>query len=85
MPVTLGGRTYYQTGEACRLAGVSRNTFFRWVREGSFADARQRDRHGWRLFTGDDVERLAAEVNRVSVSREGLDIRGAPWSVVRAY
>lgn len=63
MPVTLAGRRYYKTSEACRMAGMSRNTFLRWVREGAFADAKQRDRHGWRLFTEDEVRRLAAEVD----------------------
>jgi predicted site-specific integrase-resolvase len=66
MPVTLGGRTYYQTAEACKIAGTSRNTFLRWVRQGSFADVRQRDRHGWRLFTEDELHRLVFEVNRVT-------------------
>ena len=66
MPVTLGGRKYYKTSEACRMAGMSRNTFLRWVREGSFADVKQRDRHGWRLFTEAEVKRLLLEVNRVS-------------------
>jgi len=84
MPVTLAGRTYYKTSEACRLAGMSRNTFFRWVREGSFADARQRDRHGWRLFTEDEVNRLVAEVNRVSTGdRDGRDGGVAVWSRTR--
>ena len=69
MPVTLAGRRYYKTSEACRMAGMSRNTFLRWVREGSFADARQRDRHGWRLFTEDEVKSLVAEVNRVLGTR----------------
>jgi hypothetical protein len=54
------------TAEACKIAGTSRNTFLRWVREKSFADVRQRDRHGWRLFTQDELDRLAKEVNRVN-------------------
>ena len=70
MPVVLAGQRYYKTSEACRMAGMSRNTFFRWVREGSFADAKQRDRHGWRLFTEDEVERLIAEVNRVNAGHQ---------------
>ncbi len=66
MPVVLAGQRYYKTSEACQMAGMSRNTYFRWVRKGSFGDAKQRDRHGWRLFTEDEVKRLTAEVNRVS-------------------
>ncbi len=84
MPVKLAGQTYYKTSEACRRAGVSRNTFFRWVREGSFADARQRDRHGWRLFTEDEVARLVAEVNQVSTrGREEQDSGVAEWNMTR--
>jgi predicted site-specific integrase-resolvase len=66
MPVRLNGETYYQTTEACRIAGTSRNTFLRWVKEGSFADVKHRDRRGWRLFTEDDLARLKAEVNQVN-------------------
>lgn len=66
MPVTLGGHEYYKTTEACSIAGTSRNTFLRWVKKGSFADVRQRDRHGWRLFTEVELKRLIHEVNRVS-------------------
>jgi len=65
MPVTVNGETYYRTAEICRIAGISKNTFFRWVREGSFADAQNRDRRGWRLFTEGDANRLKVEVNRI--------------------
>lgn len=63
MPTTLNGETYYRTAEACQIAGVSKNTFLRWVRGGSFADVEHKDRRGWRLFTEDDLNRLKAEVN----------------------
>jgi len=66
MPVTVNGETYYRTAEICQIAGISKNTFFRWVREGSFADAQNRDRRGWRLFTEGDADRLKAEVNRIN-------------------
>ena len=65
MPISLKGETYYRTAEACRIAGTSKNTFLRWVREGLFADVEHRDRRGWRLFTEDDVARLRGEVNRI--------------------
>jgi DNA-binding transcriptional MerR regulator len=70
MPVTINGETYYRTAEVCQIAGISKNTFFRWVREGSFADAKNRDRRGWRLFTEGDVDRLKAEVNRINKTGE---------------
>jgi hypothetical protein len=66
MPITINGQTYYRTAEVCRIAHISKNTFFRWVREGLFADVENRDRRGWRLFTEDDVNRLKAEANRIS-------------------
>jgi excisionase family DNA binding protein len=60
------GETYYRIAEACRLAGISKNTFFRWVREGLFPDVAYRDRRGWRLFTEEEIVRLKAEVNRIN-------------------
>jgi len=66
MPIKLNGQTYYSTAEACRIVGTSKNTFLRWVRNGLFTDVEHRDRRGWRLFTEDDLDRLKAEVNRVT-------------------
>ena len=57
MPVKLNGETYYRTAEACRLAGTSKNTFLRWVMEGTLVDVECRDRRGWRLFTQKDLEK----------------------------
>jgi hypothetical protein len=47
------------------MAGISKNTFLRWVKEKSFVDVAQRDRHGWRLFSHEDLGRLKAVVNKV--------------------
>ena len=65
MPVRLNGETYYRSAEACRKAGISKNTFLRWVKEGTFTEVEHRDRRGWRLFTEDDLDRLRTEVNRI--------------------
>ena len=65
MPVTINSESYYRTADVCRMVGISRNTFFRWLREGSFKDVKNVDRRGWRLFTEDDLDRLKAEVNQV--------------------
>ena len=65
MTVTLNGQRYYQTNEACRMAGTSKNTFFRWVKEGRLPDTELRDRRGWRLFDDREVQLLKAEVDRV--------------------
>ena len=64
MPVRIDGQTYYRTAEVCRIVGISRTTLFRWLKEGISAEAEHRDRRGWRLFTGDEVDRLKTEVNR---------------------
>jgi DNA-binding transcriptional MerR regulator len=66
MTISLDGKTYYRTAEACRLAGISRNTYFRWLREGLLPDVGMRDRRGWRLFTEEDLLRLRSEANRVT-------------------
>jgi excisionase family DNA binding protein len=55
MPIAINGKKYYRTAEACQVAGVSKNTFFRWVKEGFLDDVEYRDRRGWRLFTEDAV------------------------------
>lgn len=67
MPVRLGDKTYYWTAEACHLAGTSKNTFLRWVREGRLPDTIYRDRRGWRLFDEDELRKLKDEVNRIDV------------------
>jgi excisionase family DNA binding protein len=66
MTISLDGKTYYRTAEACKLAGISRNTYFRWLREGLLPDVGVRDRRGWRLFTEEDLLRLRSEANRVT-------------------
>ncbi len=66
MPIRLNGENYYRTAEVCRIAGTSKNTFLRWVKEGSFTDVEHRDRRGWRLFTENDLDRLKTEVNQVN-------------------
>jgi len=65
MTTVITGKTYYRTAEACRIAGISKNTLFRWIREGLFPDVKQRDRRGWRLFTEEEVVTLKVEFNRI--------------------
>jgi predicted site-specific integrase-resolvase len=65
MPQTINGTVYYQTNEACRLAGISRATFFRWLKEGTIEDVKYKDRRGWRLFTDKEIENLKKEANKV--------------------
>lgn len=65
MPIVIEGKTYFRTAEVCQMAGISRSTIFRWLREGLFTDVEKVDRRGWRLFTECDLARLKAEVNQV--------------------
>lgn len=66
MTITIDGSRYYRTAEACALAGISKNTFLRWVREGVLKDVKHRDRRGWRLFTVEEMENLRREANKTS-------------------
>jgi len=68
MPVVLDKRTYYRTSEVYRLVGISRSTLFRWFKEGIASEPQYRDRRGWRLFTGAEVEGLRVLVNQVNRS-----------------
>ena len=65
MPLRINDKNYYMAAEACAMAGISRDTFLRWVRKGEVKDVKHRDRHGWRLFTNVDVSRLRAKVQRI--------------------
>jgi len=66
MTISINGNKYYRTAEACATAGISKNTFLRWVREGVYKDILHRDRRGWRLFTEEDLKRLKEEANKTS-------------------
>jgi len=72
MPVTINGETYYRTSEVCRMVGVSKNTLFRWLKDGVFSDeVEYRDWRGWRLFTDAQVKSIKAKTSRVNaVSRK---------------
>ena len=71
MPVIIKGCKYYRTAEVCRKVGISRTTLFRWLAEGIFKEAESRDRRGWRLFTGEEVNGMETEANRISRVSKG--------------
>jgi len=72
MPVVINDQTYYRTAEVCRMVGISRNTLFRWLKEGMVSDVEYRDCRGWRLFTPVQVEAITAKTSHVSaISRSG--------------
>jgi len=66
MPVVIDGETYYRTAEVCRMIGISRNTLFKWLKEGIFSDVEYRDWRGWRLFTAAQVETIRTQTNHVT-------------------
>jgi DNA-binding transcriptional MerR regulator len=72
MPVVINDQTYYRTAEVCRMVGISRNTLFRWLKEGIFSDVEYRDWRGWRLFTAAQVETIRTNTNHIfEISRSG--------------
>jgi DNA-binding transcriptional MerR regulator len=72
MAIVVNNQTYYRTAEVCRMVGISRNTLFRWLKEGIFSDVEYRDWRGWRLFTAAQVETIRTKTNHVfAISRSG--------------
>jgi predicted site-specific integrase-resolvase len=72
MPIVINDQTYYRTAEVCRMVGISRNTLFRWLKEGIFSDVEYRDWRGWRLFTAVQVETIRTKTDHVTaISRSG--------------
>jgi len=65
MPVNIDNRTFYRTSEVCRMAGISRSTLLRWLKENDLKISDYRDRRSWRLFTEVDVKKLTKEANRI--------------------
>jgi len=66
--LTLKEKNFFSINEACKIAGISRPTFLRWIQQGKFIDVQYRDRNGWRIFTKDDVSRLKTKVNQISTN-----------------
>ncbi len=69
MPVTLNGHNYYRTSEVCQIVSISKNTLFRWLKQGILSEAERRDRRGWRLFTEAETHSLKAEANRININK----------------
>ena len=72
MPVTIRGLTLYRINEALNQAGVSRATYFRWVRAGRITDSRYKDRNGRRLFTLQEIGELERVANHLIESPQQL-------------
>ena len=68
MSVIMDGQTYYRTAEVCRMVGISRNTLFRWLKQGLLGQYERRDRNGWRLFMEDEIHSLRAKASRITIN-----------------
>jgi len=66
MPVVINDQTYYRTAEVCQAVGISRNTLFRWLKEGIFSGVEYRDWRGWRLFTPAQMDIMRARTSQVT-------------------
>ena len=64
MPKIINNKKYYHTSEACSIAGISKNTFLRWVANNTFAEVQYRDGRGWRMFDENELTRLKNEVTK---------------------
>ena len=71
MPVIINDETYYRTAEICRMTGISRNTLFRWLKDGIFSDVEYRDWRGWRLFTPAQLETIRTKTSHVTAISRG--------------
>jgi excisionase family DNA binding protein len=63
MVVQIGEKEYYRTQEACRILGISKTTFLRWLKQGDICDIKRRDFRGWRLFTTEEIEQVRERIN----------------------
>jgi predicted site-specific integrase-resolvase len=66
MALTIDGKVYYKTSEACKNTGISRATLFRRLKIGILEKYRT-DRRGWRLFTEEDLNRIRAEAGKIKI------------------
>jgi predicted site-specific integrase-resolvase len=64
--IEIEGRTYYKTLEACKKAGISRPTLFRWLKAGILKKYHKNHR-GWRLFTEEDLNKIRSEARKIKV------------------
>lgn len=44
--------------DTAAAAGISKPTLLRWIKVGKVADAKRRDRNGWRIFSPDEVSEI---------------------------
>jgi hypothetical protein len=65
MPLVIDGRQMFPIGEALAEAGISRATYFRWIRLGRVNDGEYSDRNGRRILTLEEVQYLKKEAQQL--------------------
>ncbi len=53
------------TAEAAKIAGISKATLLRWLKEGKIPET-ARDIRGWRVFTEEEVEHIREYANTIT-------------------
>ncbi len=78
MPVEIEGKRFYRTNEALKIIGISKATWFRWLKEKKVEDVAHKDIRGWRLFTEEEIERIRKYANTINIlpRQETLDLEG---------
>ncbi len=78
MPVEIQGKRFYRTNEALKIIGISKATWFRWLKEKKVEDVAHKDIRGWRLFSEEEVERIRKYANTINIlpKQETLDLEG---------
>ncbi len=66
MPREIDGKTFYLIKETYEMAGIGRDTLFRWIRDGKIEDAKLRNRNGWRLFSEEEVKKLLTVAHKTT-------------------
>ena len=67
MPVEIEGKRFYRTNEALKIIGISKATWFRWLKDKKVDDVVHKDLRGWRLFTDEEVDRIRKYANTINV------------------
>ena len=78
MPVEIEGKRFYRTNEALKIIGISKATWFRWLKEKKIEDVVHKDIRGWRLFTEEEVEKIRKYANTINIlpTQETLNLEG---------
>ncbi len=77
MSVEIEGKRFYRTNEALKIIGISKATWFRWLKEKKVEDVVHKDLRGWRLFTDDEVEKIRKYANTINIlpTQEALNFK----------